>query len=161
MTFCNVPIFYGTFSVPCPTTMLKDHPLMLIQNTYSIHPDIKQTENGRPLNWNLDCITAFTISQIPREPEHSLIFTFFKQINQWFFWFINLLFCIPQYSFKAGWKLITCQQDSQEPEKLTTLHVSKYTACLYTCPPVCHTAYLHLENGKPSSALPNEAANSI
>ena len=69
MTFSNVTIFNVTFSAPCPTTMLKDHPSMLNQSIYSFHPDIKQTNNCRPLNWNLDCITAFTISQIPREPE--------------------------------------------------------------------------------------------
>jgi len=37
--------------------------------------------------------------------------------------------------------VITSQQDSQQPEKLTTLHVSKYTACLCTCSQICRTSY--------------------
>jgi len=41
--------------------------------------------------------------------------------------------------------------------QVNTMHVSVH-ALKYV---IHHTAYLHLEYGKPSSALPNEAANSI
>jgi len=102
VTFCNVPIFYGTFSAPCPTTMLKDHPLMLIQNTYSIHPNTKQTDNGRPLNWNL--WLYHSIHYFPNTKRTWTSFDFYILLanKSVIFWFINLLFCIPQYSLKQG-----------------------------------------------------------